>query len=150
MEKINLFMESTKKDPEETISEIQKLFRKFNVSVRGILTNYNDDNHVESVSFKINIDGDEIPYKLPADHRPILAMANQNELKYIRPKDEEQCRRVAWRQIFRWVEAQLALVQTGQGTVDQIFLPYMMVDSNNTLYDKFIDAGRQLRLKENN
>ena len=143
MEKINLFMESTKKDPEETISEIQKLFRKFNVPVRDILVNYDDDNEVEAVSFMLLINDQKIPYKLPADHRPILIMANERLLKYIRPGDEQQSRRVAWRQIFRWVESQLALVQTGQGTVDQIFLPYMMIDNNNTVYDKFIEIGHQ-------
>lgn len=45
----------------------------------------------------------------------------------------EWSRRVAWRQILRWVEAQLALIETGMAKAQEVFLPYAIV-GNQSMY----------------
>ena len=47
-----------------------------------------------------------------------------------------QAKRIAWRQILRWVEAQLALVETGMVKIQEVFIPYMLMDKGKTLYEK--------------
>lgn len=42
--------------------------------------------------------------------------------------------------ILRWVEAQLALVDTGMVRTEQVFLAYMQTGINETLYDRFEKA----------
>ena len=47
--------------------------------------------------------------------------------------DPEHARRVAWRQNLDWLRVQLALIESEQVTLEQIFLPYMLVDGR-TVY----------------
>jgi len=69
-------------------------------------------------------------------------MAQRGDTKYLKRGDEDQARRIAWRQILRWVQAQMALVQTGMVTADQVFMPYIMVDKEGTtLYQQLISQG---------
>lgn len=51
----------------------------------------------------------------------------------------EQAERVAWRILKDWVEAQLAIVATRMVTVDQVLLPYMLMDGE-TVYDRYLTA----------
>lgn len=57
----------------------------------------------------------------------------------------EHAERVAWRQLLRWVEAQLAMVDTGLSTVDEVLLPYMRGDDGQTIYSLFkVNEQKQL------
>ncbi len=47
---------------------------------------------------------------------------------------KEQASRVAWRIIKDWIAAQMAIIQAGMVTLDQVMLPYMQVGSQS-LYD---------------
>ncbi len=135
--KLTLFMESTKKDPEQTVSEIQTLLKK--MAIKDFLINYDDAGEIETVSFTIKKGDSKLPFRLPVDHRPLWKLAQQGETKYIR--DEMQARRVAWRQIYRWIEAQTALIHTQMVTVEEVFLPYLLLNENETVYDKFLEKG---------
>lgn len=107
------------------------------------MTDYNPkDGSVVSVSFTMEIESVLVPFKLPADHEPLLAMAQRGETKYLKRGDEEQARRIAWRQILRWVQAQMAMVDIGMVTADQVFMPYIMIDAKGTtLYQQMITQG---------
>ena len=56
-------------------------------------------------------------------------------------KDENQARRVAWRQIYRWIQSQLALIITGMVSPTEVFLPYMLLSEEKTVYDRYIEGG---------
>jgi hypothetical protein len=45
-----------------------------------------------------------------------------------------QAKRVAWRLIFRWIEAQLALVEINMADIKEIFMPYLITSEGKTLY----------------
>lgn len=49
----------------------------------------------------------------------------------------EHAERVAWRILKDWVEAQLAIVATQMVTLDQVLLPYMLVEGA-TVYDRYL------------
>ena len=133
--KITLFMESTKKGPEQTLSEIQSILKKY--GIRDMLINYDSDGEIEAVSFALVKDGNKIAYRLPANHKAIWKLAKDGKTKYI--KDEKQARRVAWRQILRWIEAQAAVIYTGMVTAEEVFLPYMLLNENKTVYEAFAE-----------
>jgi hypothetical protein len=44
---------------------------------------------------------------------------------------------VAWRQILRWVQAQMALVETKMVKVEEVFLPYIQGPGGQTVYELY-------------
>jgi len=55
--------------------------------------------------------------------------------------DREQIERTAWRNIRDWVLAQVALVESTDIQVDQVFLPYLTDGKGTTLYQLY-ESGR--------
>lgn len=129
-------METTQKTPEQTIGEIQQLLKK--VGVRGVFTEYNENCEIIGLKFVLDINNHQIPFKIPINHKPLWELAQDGKTKYI--KTEEQSRKVAWRQIFRWLEAQIAIITIGMVTPDEVFLPYVLVNEKQTLFEKYQNA----------
>ena len=63
MAKRTIFMETTSIQSEKTIAEIQMVLR--NYGVRQVMTEYNIDGSVASVSFTMEIESAPVPFKLP-------------------------------------------------------------------------------------
>lgn len=57
---------------------------------------------------------------------------------------EAQAKRIAWRQILRWVEAQMAFVETGMVKMEEVFMPYIQVGIDETLFDRLEGQGFRL------
>lgn len=60
--------------------------------------------------------------------------------------DREQAERTAWRNVRDWVLAQVALVESCDVPMDEVFLPYLSDRNGTTLYQLY--AGGQLMLTE--
>lgn len=136
-----LYMETTKKEPEDTSAEIEVKLRKYNLS--RYMKDYQDGEVVGCI-FTIRVNGKDVPIKLPIRWEPLLEMANRGETKYIKSGDKDQAKRVAWRQILRWIESQLALVDLEMVEIAEVFLPYMMIDKKRTLYQHLVENGMRL------
>lgn len=48
---------------------------------------------------------------------------------------------VAWRIMKDWIEAQLAIVEADMATLPQVFLPYMQISPDETVYSRFEKQG---------
>lgn len=126
-------MASTKIDCGKTAGEIMQLLSKFGAT--KILTLY-ENGEITGLSFMISRNKKELPFKLPIRWQPVLkAMENdrQTPRSFYNP---EQAHRVAWRQIKRWIEAQLALLEVNMVELEEIFMPYLMVNQEETFYEK--------------
>jgi hypothetical protein len=140
-----LFMETTKIEPEQTVTEIQKILGQYGAG--GVMTEYDPvTKEVKTVFFKINVKGKDIAYRLPSKWEPIRKIL-ESRLKRT-PSNaageaiKNQAKRVAWRQTLRWVEAQLAYCQTDQVKIQEAFLVYMQVNiEGQTLYEKLEAKG---------
>lgn len=122
---------STKIEPEQTIGEIQKMLSKHGVTV--MMTEY-DGPHVAAVSFRLNIDGKPVGFKLPCNWRAVVEIFKKVKISMKHSGGKEvQAIRTAWRIIFEWVRAQLALVEVNMVTVPQVFLPYAIMRDGRTL-----------------
>ena len=132
-----LFMETTKIDPEVTIGEIQRLLARYDC--QAIMTEFKN-NEVEAVSFRIEYKGCPLHFKLPARAAALFKVLNgrRDPAYQLRKEDDDRqhAKRVAWRQILRWVQAQLALVQTEMVTIVEVFLPYASFADGKTLYQR--------------
>lgn len=119
-------------DAQKTVSEITKILAKH--GARQILMNYDGDGYIEALSFIISLPNGNIPFRLPVDPDAVLSvMKAQN----IRPSycNRPHAIRVAWRIIKDWVEAQIALLETEQVKLAQLFLSYMIIDDKHTLFE---------------
>jgi len=132
-----LFMETTQINPSQTVSQIQEILGKYGAV--AILIEY-ESSEVVAISFRLKTKKMDIPFRLPCRWRAIYSILRDRR-KHIHKGTElkivEQSKRVAWRQILRWVEAQLALVATEMVSIQEVFLPYTVVNKEGqTLYEK--------------
>ncbi len=131
---------TTKIGAEQTISEIQKMLSLQGVS--AMMTEY-DGPHVSAVSFRLLMDGKPVGFKLPCNWKAVYeiftAKAGKRNIwdakREARVLDarKQQAIRTAWRIIFEWMRAQLALVDVNMVTVPQVFLPYAIMKDGRTL-----------------
>lgn len=132
-----LFMETTKIEPEQTVAQIQRVLGQYGVS--AIQTEY-DKGEVKAVFFKIKIADKDVPFRLPCRSEAVYQIII-GRMKKVREKRvgeyHAQAKRIAWRQILRWVEAQMALVETNMVKIQEVFMPYIQVNvEGKTLYEQ--------------
>ena len=72
--------------------------------------------------------------------KQILKKMREQKVRANIDYSQEQAARVAWRCLKSWVEAQMALIQIGMATMDQVFLPYVLNDEGKTLYEVARDS----------
>lgn len=135
-------MGTTNIDPVRTISEIQAYLVRMGAT--RIMNTYE---HGEAVAlhFVLKVNNEEIPFELPARVDPIYRIIRGDGRGRTPQRDLEQAKRTAWRQIYRWIQAQLALVETGMAKADEVFMPYMQVadaqGKPTTLYQRAVTGG---------
>jgi hypothetical protein len=114
-----------------SLSEIQSKLAK--AGAHKVLVEYGRGGRVESVSFKLRTKFGELAYLLPANVPAIQAVLRKQF-----PRSalvQERAEAVAWRILKDWVEAQLALVETGMVAPEQVFLAYVQDPKGQTLYE---------------
>lgn len=130
----------------QTIGEIQEMLSGYGVS--AMMTEY-EGRQVAAVSFRMNIQGKDMAFRLPCNWRGVLEVFKQSSSFYVKHKDkniENQAIRTAWRIIHAWIDAQLALVEVNMVTIPQIFLPYTIMSDGRTLAEH-VDTNPQFLLK---
>jgi hypothetical protein len=117
---------------EKTVSEIQSKLAK--AGAFQILHEYQrDTRELIGLSFRIATEFGDLAFELPARIEAVEKILAKQRVRSKVPR--EQAGRVAWRILKDWVEAQLALIETGMVTVEQVFLPYCQSGNGETLYE---------------
>lgn len=138
---------TTKIPPEQTISEIQKMLSNHGVS--AMMTEY-DGRNVDAVSFRMDIEGRHVGFKMPCNWRAVREILNTDPTtKRTKYNNDEQAIRTAWRIIHAWIRAQLALVEVNMVTIPQVFLPYAIMKDGRTLTEH-IESNPNFLLGEGN
>lgn len=122
---------TTSINSEKSIGEIQKCLVKHGAN--KIVTDYTNGIPI-SVTFCLDLNGNTVAFSLPANNDGVLrSMKNDRKI----PKSKctaEQAQRVAWRIVKDWVEAQMAIVEAQLAEMSEVFLPYIITKSGNTLF----------------
>ena len=128
---------------EKTLAEIHK--RLTAAGARAILSDYDEDQVLTSISFRVPTPIGLMSFQLPANIDKTHAVLVRQR---VQPKfrSKEQAARVAWRILKDWLDAQLALIETEMVTVDQVFLPYDQTNTGETVYEKLIESGSGILL----
>jgi hypothetical protein len=59
-------------------------------------------------------------------------------------EDRKQAEKVAWRQLFRWCEAQIALSDTGLVETREVFLPYLLQKDGRSFFQLFVENEKKM------
>lgn len=131
---------------EKTVNEIQQILAKHNA--KAVLTEYGDTGCVIALSFKIETPQGMVGIRLPAKQENVLKVLKSQKIKNSAIKaTNEQAERTAWRNVKDWIDAQMALIETEMVTIDEIFLPYILNQNGQTLYETF-QENQKLMLGE--
>jgi hypothetical protein len=135
-----IFMGSTKIDPLKTVSEIMAVLVAS--GARQIASDYDAAGKVCGLRFVIEAQGKQLAFALPVRTDALL--------KHLR-NDRAQAERVAWRQLLRWVQAQLAMIEVGMVRAEEVYTPYLLQADGRTLYEamwqskfKALETGKGL------
>jgi hypothetical protein len=131
---------------EKTVSEIQAKLAK--AGAFQVLHEYQrGTGDLVGLSFRITTQFGELSFELPARIEAVETILKRQRVRV--RAGREQAVRVAWRILKDWIEAQLALIETGMVTIEQVFLPYAQNKNGETLYEVLRDQKfAQLTLTE--
>jgi hypothetical protein len=122
---------------QRTVGEMVGILTAY--GARAILQEYDDTGAIAGLSFNIHVGEQELAFRLPADWPAVLRVMDRDHRVPRRFKRPEQARRVAWRILKDWVEAQMALIEVKLATMEQVFLPYVITATGQTVYERLRD-----------
>lgn len=121
-----VFMGATKVDAARTIGEISVLLQR--AGATSITTEFGAGGKVEAVRFGLRVAGvtDPVNFRLPCRTAKLVTLLK---------RDIAQAERTGWRQVMRWVEAQLAMVDVGMVQMLEVFMPYAVIGTGQTMFE---------------
>ena len=129
---------------EKSVAEITQLLTRHGAN--KILTDI-QNGEVVAIAVQIHTPDGLMGFRLPVEWQRVVAVLEQQKEKARRKGErfravvnEEQAKRVGWRIVKQWLEAQLALIETQMVTLDQVFLPYAVTKSGGTLYQEMKES----------
>lgn len=137
-------METTEVSVERTAAEITKTL--VTGGARQLTMDYDGQGNVTGIQFSLQLPEGIVSFKLPARVDPVEKIMLKRRTNYMdskaRQRLREQAERVAWRQLLRWVQAQMAMVETGMVQAHEVFLPYTVhPQTKQTLFEYFSGEG---------
>lgn len=143
--KKKMFMETTTVPASRSIASIEDCLVR--AGAAGIMKQYAIGGSCTSLRFSLRVGGHECPFELPARVEPVFQRLKKKQTSYRSRKSEadmkESAERIAWRQLFRWVEAQVALIDTGMVQAAEPFLAYQWnPNTGQTMFQAFEGAQK--------
>jgi len=137
---------TTKINYHKTIGEITKVLVSH--GAQKISIDYEDNGLPIALTFSVTLNESMIFFSLPARHAGVLSALQKAKV----PNaflTKEQSVRVSWRIIKDWVEAQMAIVEAELAEISEVFLPYVITRTGQTLFKEIKANGNKLLNLEN-
>lgn len=132
----------------KSVGEIISLLSQ--AKARTIMQEFDAAGNVTAISFRTQTQFGEMSFRLPMNVLAVQqVLKNQYQQKRVDRRfanDAEHARRVGWRILKHWAEAQMALIETGMVKVEQVFLPYAQNASGVTVFEALAEARFQTPL----
>ena len=143
-----IFMETTGIAPERTAAEVSSCLVQ--AGATSVSVRY-DQGKIVGMSWTMRVGPNEMQFSMPARIDPVyrlLMSRRPNGGKYLYEADKQRIRqqaeRVGWRQLLRWTQAQLAMIEVGMAKNAEVFMPYMQQSDGSTFFEYF--ESKQLAL----
>lgn len=134
---------TTKIDAWKTVNEVQQILSKHNVSHFSIR---NEGSFPVALSFAINYLGQPLNFLLPCNHEGVLNCLKKDRKVPKSSKNSEQALRTGWRIIKDWIEAQMAIVESELAPIQEVFLPFLIINSSGETLSNRILNGDGMKL----
>lgn len=121
--------------PHKTVGEIQEILARSGAMAVSI--DYDTHGQPDALMFLIKVRDEPISFRLPSRWQGVYKRLLEDPKVPRAQRNEEQARRVAWRIVKDWCQAQLAVVDAGQAMLAEVFLPYAVTQSGATVYQVF-------------
>ena len=118
----------------KTVSEIQEKLAK--AGAIAVSIDYDEQKQPSALTFAIMVRNYPVNFRLPSRWNGVYHKVRSDYTISKKLRTEEQARRVAWRIVKDWVEAQLALIDAGCAELPEVFLPYAVSPTGETLFEK--------------
>lgn len=125
---------TTKIDPQKTAGEITKVLVKLGAENIGLRF---DGTKLVGMAFSIRRGPDTYAFQLPVRTHAVYDVLNSQHGVPNANRTMAQAERTAWRIMKSWVEAQAAIIETQMVKLEQVMLPYQVVEEGLTLFDKW-------------
>lgn len=132
---------STKISSEKSCGEIQGMLGQ--KGAQYVSCKYENGEAV-GICFSIDMKGKPVNFQLPCNWPGVLAAFKKDRKIPRSAETERQAKMTAWRIVKDWVEAQLALIEAGQADMAEVFLPYAVTTSGQSLYQKMLESPKLL------
>jgi hypothetical protein len=127
---------------EKTAGEIQRKLAK--AGACGIYHKYDTNGILVSISFQIKTDFGMSSFKLPANIEGVCRCLRKTRGVAKKFQTYEHASRVAWRILKDWIEAQIAIIESGCAELTEVFLPYALNQAGKTVYEAVKDDGMKM------
>lgn len=94
--------------------------------------------------FRLKIREQNIAFRLPCNWQGVLATMRKDRKCPLRLTNEAQARCVAWRIVKAWTQAQLAIIESGQAEVGEVFFQYAITDNGQTVFQRVMENPSRL------
>jgi hypothetical protein len=131
-----LYMETTTTPAIVTAQQITALL--IEAGARDIQKDHRADGTAEAIRFTLYVEGNPVKFRLPLRIDSIYQIIHGRRrinLENTEGPDRVQAEKIAWRHLFRWIEAQMAMIETGLAKSEELFLPYWEGAGGKTLYE---------------
>lgn len=119
----------------KTVGEIQAILAR--AGAVSVNMDY-DQGQPAAITFVIKVGDEFINFRLPSNWEGVYKRMGRDRDVPNRFKTEAQARRVAWRIIKDWVEAQIAIIDAGLAVLPEVFLPYAVSPATGrTMWQEF-------------
>ncbi len=106
---------------------------------------YDGDAMPISLTFTITFYDKPLQFKVPCNANGVLKAMTKPRSGVPRSSQTiAQARRVAWRIIKDWTEAQLAIVESQQAQMAEVFMPYVLDNgTGQTMFERFTESTQK-------
>jgi hypothetical protein len=138
MARNRLLMETTKIAADRSASEI--VAELVAHGAKSINTDY-EAGKIVGLRWVMRVSGTDIIFDMPARVNEVFkllkAESPSSNLEQLKRKAE----RVAWRQLLRWVQAQIAMIDCGMAQTAEVFMPFIVMNpaQNQRLFDAMME-----------
>ena len=125
-------------DVYKSLGEIQGALASH--GARKIMVDYDEAGRPVGITFGIETPMGPRGFLLPANVDGVRAVFAKQKIR----EQDGQAERTAWRNVRDWIMAQMAIIESGQVEMEEVFLPYLTDRQGRTLYQLY--KGGQLAI----
>lgn len=120
-----------------SVNEIQKMLAEN--GAEKLMIDYKNGEPV-GLTFGIETKRGVMPVSLPARFEKVVQVMYKTQ--NINDKELDQAKRTAWKNLYDWIDAQFALIETEMVKMEEIFLPYAVMNGK-TMFEHY-ESGNLL------